>query len=373
MKEIQEREGNGLLTLDAGDLLFKKYSGPLQEQELKRITEQATLIAETMDFMGYSAVGVGDDDLTLGKEFLVNLSKKVTFPFLSSNLLDEATGKPLFQTSLILNRKGLRIGIFSLLSPDTFQHPSDPRKKGMILQPPMEVAQAVMRELQPKTDLIVLLSHLGYPKDVQIAQALPGIHFIIGGHTGVNLATPPIIQKSLLLQMGSKGLYGGRLRLNFYNHDFLFFNAQEKRALENSLNQLKERIPFAEATEIETWLQLNLGTSSRIFNLFRLYQIPYPEEFIQNVRNLISFLKAKESEKGKALRIKIKGETEEILKQLQGRNEFTHHLVALGDQIKEHPEIQKRIEAFRAKYPEPEKLTPPRQEAPRLPQGTQPN
>lgn len=362
-----------MLILDAGDLLFKKYSGPVQEQELKKITEQATLIAESMDFMGYSAVGVGDDDLTLGKEFLSNLSKKVNFPFLSSNLIDEATGKPLFQTSLILNRKGLRIGLFSLLSPDTFQHPSDPRKKGIILQPPMEVAQAMIRELQPKTDLIVLLSHLGYPKDVQMAQALPGIHFIIGGHTGVNLATPPIINKSLLLQMGSKGLYGGRLYLTLYRNDFFFFNSTEKRTLENSLNQLKERIPLAEVTEIETWLQFNLGTYSRILNLFRLYQIPYPEEFIQNVRNLISFLKAKDSEKEKALRVKIKGDTEEILKQLEGRNEFTHHLVALGDQIKDHSEIQKRIEVFRAKYPEPEKFTPPRQEAPRQQQGTQQN
>lgn len=370
---MQEREGNGLLILDAGDLLFKKYSGPVQEQELKKITEQATLIAESMDFMGYSAVGVGDDDLTLGKEFLLHLSQKVNFPFLSSNLLDEVTGKPLFQTSLILNRKGLRIGVFSLLSPDTFQHPSDPRKKGVILQQPVEVAQKMVRELQPKTDLIVLLSHLGYPKDVQLAQTLPGIHLIIGGHTGVNLANPPIINKSLLLQMGSKGFYGGRLHLTFNSNDFFFFNSPEKRALENGINQLKERIPFSNVTEIESWLQYNLSPYSRVLNLARLYQIPFPEEFVQNVRHLITFLKSNDSEKEKFYRIKIKEEAEEILKQLQGRNEFSHHLVALGDQIKDHPEIQKRIEAFRVKYPEPEKFTPPRQEAPRQQQGTQQN
>ncbi len=316
--------------------------------------------------MGYTAIGVGDDDLTLGKEFLLNLSKKVNFPFLSSNLLDEATGKPLFQTSLVLDHKGLRIGIFSLLSPDTFQNQSDLRKKGILFQPPLQVAQAMVKELQPKTDLIVLLSHLGYPKDVQLAQTLPGIHLMIGSHTGVNLANPPIINKSLLLQMGSKGLYGGRLHLVFHKNDFLFFNSHEKSALETGLNQLKARISFSNVTEMESWLRINQSSYFRILNLARLYQIPFPEELIQNIRNLITSLKAKDSEKERALRIKIKEEAEEILKQLRGRNEFTHHLVALGDQIKDHPEIQKRIEAFRAKYPEPEKFTPPRLEAPRL-------
>jgi len=63
--------------------------------------------------------------------------------------------------------------------------------------------------------------------------------------------------------------------------------------------------------------------------------------------------------------MKIKGEAEQILKQLQGRNEFIHNLIALGEQIKDHPEIGRMVEAFRSKYPEPEKPAPPRQEAPR--------
>jgi 2',3'-cyclic-nucleotide 2'-phosphodiesterase/3'-nucleotidase len=91
----------GILLLDSGDLLFKKYLSPLPENEVKGMVEKANLIIESFNLMGYDAIGIGDDDLTLGKEFLLDISKKANFPFLSSNLYDEATGKTLFQSSLI--------------------------------------------------------------------------------------------------------------------------------------------------------------------------------------------------------------------------------------------------------------------------------
>ena len=117
MKEIREKEKE-MLVLDAGDLLFKKFTNPIPENELKMMTEKARLIIESFNLMGYNALGIGDDDLTLGKEFLLEISKKVNFPFLSSNIFDEASEKLLFQPYIIKQINGLRIGVFSLLSPD---------------------------------------------------------------------------------------------------------------------------------------------------------------------------------------------------------------------------------------------------------------
>jgi 2',3'-cyclic-nucleotide 2'-phosphodiesterase (5'-nucleotidase family) len=177
VKDLRESQ-KGVLVLDSGDLLFKKYMNPIQENELKGMTEKAQLIVESFNLTGYDAIGIGDDDLTLGKEFLLEISKKANFPFLSSNLLNEASGKVLFQSSLIKEINGLRIGIFSLLSPDFFTGPSDPRKKGLTIRQPIEVAQAMVKELKPKADLIILLSHLGYVKDIEMAQTVRGINII---------------------------------------------------------------------------------------------------------------------------------------------------------------------------------------------------
>jgi len=339
---------------------------PVSESEIKMVTEKAKLIVESLNLMGYDVLAIGDDDLTLGKEFLLEMSRIANFPFLSSNVIDESSGKHLFQTHLIKKINHLRIGIFSLLGPDTFPNPYDPRRKGITVRSPIETAQTMIKELQPKTDLIILLSHLGYPKEVELAQNVSGIHIIVGGHTGVNLPYPPVIKSSLILQMAPKGLYGGRLDISLYsNNEPYFFNAPEKRNFENSLSQFKERVAFADIREIESWLQYNFGPYSRILHLARQYGIPLPEEFIKNIRDLIATLKAQDTDKQKGFRTKIKEDAEQILKQLRNRNVFVHNLVVLNEQIKDHPEIGRMVDAFRSKYPESEKTDPPRQEAPR--------
>jgi 2',3'-cyclic-nucleotide 2'-phosphodiesterase (5'-nucleotidase family) len=301
VKDLRESQ-KGVLVLDSGDLLFKKYMNPIQENELKGMKEKAQLIVESFNLTGYDAIGIGDDDLTLGKEFLLEISKKANFPFLSSNLLNEASGKVLFQSSLIKEINGLRIGIFSLLSPDLFTGPSDPRKKGLTIRQPIEVAQAMVKELKPKADLIILLSHLGYVKDIEMAQTVRGINIIVGGHSGINLVYPPVMKDTMILQTASRGMFGARLDLFFYNNEPIFYNSATKISLENNLKNINQQLNSKGTPEVEK----------------------------------DQWRKAKE-------------DTERTLNQLQGKNEFINNIIPLQDQMKEHPDIKKMLEAYRGK------------------------
>ena len=291
----------GILLLDSGDLLFKKYLSPLPENEVKGMVEKANLIIESFNLMDYDAIGIGDDDLTLGKGFLLDISKKANFPFLSSNVYDEATGKTLFRSSLIKEVHGLRIGIFSLLSRDFFTNPSDPRRKGLNIRPPVEIAKVMVKELKPKTDLIILLSHLGYAKDMELAQAVQGINIIVGGHNGMNLSYPPALN-TIIVQAGSRGMFGGRLDLYFYNNEPIFYNSAKKTSLENNLNQINQRLTSQEIPEVE-----------------------------------------------KAQWRRAKEETERTLNQLLGKNQYTNHIISLQEQMKEDPDIKKIVEAYKAR------------------------
>lgn len=301
MKDLRESE-KGVFVLDSGDLLFKKFINPIPENELKGMSEKAHLMIESFNLMGYDAMGIGDDDLTMGKEFLLEISKKANFPFLSSNLFDEASGKVLFQSFLIKETHGLRIGIFALLSPDFFTGPSDPRRKGLTFRSPIETAQAMVKELKPKADLIILLSHLGYAKDVELAQTLQGINIILGGHNGINLVYPSVIKNTIILQTASRGMYGARLDLSLYNNESTFYNAATKISLENNLNSINQRLTSKEIPEAE-----------------------------------------------KAQWRKAKEETERILNQLQGKNVFTNNIIPLAEQMKEHSDIKMLVEAYKTK------------------------
>ncbi|MGZ3495763.1 MAG: hypothetical protein ACXU9M_13780 [Thermodesulfobacteriota bacterium] len=291
-----------MLVLDSGDLLFKKHINPVPENEIKGIDEKAHLMIESFNLMGYDAIGIGDDDLTLGKEFLLEISKKVSFPFLSSNLFDETSGKNLFQLSLIKQVHGIRVGIFSLLSPDLFTNPSDQRRKGLNIRPPSEVAHAMVKDLKPKTDLIILLSHLGYAKDLELAQSVEGINIIVGGHTGINLVYPLVIKNTIILQSASRGMFGARLDLLFHNNEPVFYNSATKVSLENSLQNLNQRLSARETPESE--------------------------------KNQLQ---------------KAKEETERTLNQIQTKNEFTNHIVPLQEQMKDDPDIKKLVDAYKAK------------------------
>jgi 2',3'-cyclic-nucleotide 2'-phosphodiesterase (5'-nucleotidase family) len=299
--------------LDSGDLFFKKYLNPIPENEFKMMNEKAHLIIECLNLMGYDAIGIGDDDLVLGKEFLSEISKKANFPFISSNLFDEASGKILFKSFLIKEINGLRIGIFGLFSPDLFMGPSDPRRRGLNIRSPVETAQAMVKELKPKTDLIILLSHLGYAKDIELAQAVEGINFIVGGHTGINLVYPPMIKNTVMLQTASRGMFGARLDVRLYNHEPIFYNSATKISLENNLTSINLRLSSRDTPEVE-----------------------------------------------KAQWHKAKEDTERTLSQLQGKNVFTNSIVPLQEQMKEHPDIKKMVEAYKAKSQTTENPPPPK-------------
>ena len=279
---------------------------------MEAVIQKARLIIDCFNLMGYDAVAIGDDDLSLGKKFILELSKTSNVPFLSSNLIDEDSGKPFFQRYIIKEVNGLKIGIFSLLSPDVFLGLSDPRKKGLIIRDPIETARATVKQLSSQTDFIILLSHLGYPKDIELSQAVQGIHIIVGGHSGVHLSNPPIFKDTIILQTSSKGMYAARLYLTLLNNKASFYNITTKRSLESNLNKLQLQLASVKASDAER----------------------------------DQWRRAKES-------------SEKALQQLEGKNYFTNTIFPLNESIKDHPGIKKMIDDYKSKFPEKKGITSP--------------
>ncbi len=203
----------GSLLLDSGDLFFDRYRKAIPSEDVTALAEKAEMILRCYDLLGYDAMGIGDDDLTLGKDFLVHLSGTASFPFVSSNLVDKETGQAIFRTYVIKETAGLRVGIFSLLSVYLFANDSDSRIRGLAVREPVEEAKSILRKIRPETDLVVLLSHLGYAPDIELAETVEGIDVIIGGHSGHPLSYPIRIGNTVIVQLGSKGLHAGELHL----------------------------------------------------------------------------------------------------------------------------------------------------------------
>jgi 5'-nucleotidase / UDP-sugar diphosphatase len=125
---------------------------------------------------------------------------------------------------MILERDGLRIGLFALMGEDAakdcpFIGPASFRRPA----PDAERMVTFLRE-QERVDLVVCLSHGGtvpdrsYSEDERLAAKVPGIDVIVSGHTHRAFAAPLHVGNTLIVSAGSNCSTLGVLDLNVTGH-----------------------------------------------------------------------------------------------------------------------------------------------------------
>lgn len=127
---------------------------------------------------------------------------------LGANVTDAATGRTaaFLKPAVIKEVKGRRIAIFGLLT-DKMEELALPRRiAGLRFTDPVEEARRqVERARSQKADLVIALTHQGFPKDTYLASRVSGIDLIIGGrsHTAVDPAYRDPRTGTLVVQAGA--------------------------------------------------------------------------------------------------------------------------------------------------------------------------
>jgi 2',3'-cyclic-nucleotide 2'-phosphodiesterase (5'-nucleotidase family) len=80
---------------------------------------------------------------------------------------------------------------------------------------PAEAVEPLIAELKKKCDVVVILSHLGHKKDRELAEKIPGINVIVGGHSHTLLSEPVVINGTIITQTRAYGEFVGRLDLSY--------------------------------------------------------------------------------------------------------------------------------------------------------------
>ena len=112
----------------------------------KRRGEEQGWFLRLYETMGYDALNIGDTDLGLGVEYLKTLQKKSKIPFLSANLKEKKTGRPIFKSHLVKEVDGMKIGIIGLLTPEI--HPFIQKQlKSYFIEDPTKAALETINRL----------------------------------------------------------------------------------------------------------------------------------------------------------------------------------------------------------------------------------
>ncbi|KQO75725.1 5'-nucleotidase C-terminal domain-containing protein [Rhizobium sp. Leaf262] len=170
-----------ILVLDAGDqfqgsLFYTQYkSGP---------------VAEFMNGIGFDAMAIGNHEFDDGPAELLKLINAVKFPIISGNtkIADGSELKDKFKGYIIKEMGGQKVAVVSVLATDT-NETSSPGDK-VTFENEIEYLKGAVKEIQDQgVNKIVLLSHVGYVKDQEIARSVDGIDVIVGGHSHTLLSS----------------------------------------------------------------------------------------------------------------------------------------------------------------------------------------
>ncbi len=108
---------------------------------------------------------------------------------------------------------GWRVVVFGLTVPMITERMLARRISAYVFEDPLAAAARLVPALrgQYAPDLLIALTHIGLARDRQLAEAVPGIDLILGGHTHAALDQGEWVGGTLLAQAGAFGRFLGRV------------------------------------------------------------------------------------------------------------------------------------------------------------------
>ena len=182
-RQRAEQNGWGFLLVEGGDIF--------QGTPLGEFTKGQAVI-DFMNLMGYDAMTVGNHDYDKGQEVLLDLIAGAGFPVLGANVVDSSSGRTVdyLRPYVILERGGLRIGLFGLLTHYMRGMSTPEHVRGLDFAKESATAKQMVDSLKAQdVDLIIGLLHTGFRHDKAIAYTVAGIDVIIGSHSHTGLRT----------------------------------------------------------------------------------------------------------------------------------------------------------------------------------------
>ncbi len=195
LKEQRKTYGKNLLYFDNGDIL---QGQPTSYYYNFVDTVSTHLAASILNFMGCNAASFGNHDVETGHKVYDRWKKDCNFPLLGANIIELKTGKPYLKPYTIIERKGVKIAVFGMITPAIPMWLSEELFSGLYFEDMLTCAKTwipYIREKE-KPDLIVGLFHAGvkstllankYNEDFSqvVAQQVPGFDIVMTGHDHV--------------------------------------------------------------------------------------------------------------------------------------------------------------------------------------------
>lgn len=197
--KVRKEEKNTIYCI-AGDM----FRGSVIDSEFRGIST-----IEVMNMLAPDVVTIGNHEIDYGIAHLLFLEKCAKFPIINANLYITTNHARLFKSHHVIEMDGMKILFIGILTESVLPM----AKKEVLVGDFVDVYDAVAEVERIcnaynslDIDCTVLLTHIGFEEDKQLASQLDpalGVDIIIGGHSHTFLEKPESVNGILIAQAGT--------------------------------------------------------------------------------------------------------------------------------------------------------------------------
>ncbi|MBR0400230.1 MAG: bifunctional metallophosphatase/5'-nucleotidase [Mogibacterium sp.] len=183
-----------------------------------------------LNLLDIDVMALGNHELDYGISHMMLVDRFAEFPIINANLLIRENENRLFKPYHMVHCScGLKILFIGLLTKDILDLAKNEGIVGTFIKvqdsiKEIERCRNTLREKGQTADLTVLLTHIGYEADLELAKQLDpslGVDIIVGGHSHTYIEEPAVENGILIVQAGMNNTHLGRFDL--------FYNTQKKQ------------------------------------------------------------------------------------------------------------------------------------------------
>lgn len=194
---------DSLRTIDPSLLIFSagdnRTGNPIND---KYILQGYPMVA-LMNQVGFNGSALGNHEFdALSLRRLIGLSN---FRYICANAFPSDSSGIKIVPCQVFDVEGLKVGVIGCiqLNPKGIPSTHPDNLKGISFKPAEEILPQY-EYLSKECDATILLSHLGYPDDIKMAEQFPWLDLIIGGHTHTQLNGNEVKNGVLITQNRNK-------------------------------------------------------------------------------------------------------------------------------------------------------------------------